>query len=292
MTAALLVLALASAARADDDTELRFDNRIQGGVLGASYTSAPVGIALMCELGGESAGLRSYADRGALFSWDVRLAAKGGYLGNQHPFLFLIGMHSIAWAEYGFRLTSQRTWSPYVGGRIGSELGLMGHPGLASSAFDTINSVDGIGGVVATGRLRLDAGVSMLDRTRSLLLVAFAQEELQAPRTNTPSLDFTQVGLGARFDVAGSLIAELDGVWGVTPTRSDPLRGISDQTTRLGFSASFRKIFGNGMWLGATLLWMRDTDTVAYDRGLTYDTVNPATFEIELFFGVPLWRRK
>ena len=292
MTAALLVLACASAASADDESEPRFDNRLQGAVLGASFTTAPVGIALMGELGGESAGLRSYADRGALFSWDVRVAAKGGYLGNQHPFLFLIGMHSIAWAAYGFRFASKSVWSPYLGGRVGSELGLMAHPGLSGSAFDTINSVDGVGGVIAVGRLRLDAGVSMLDRTRSLLLVAFAQEELQAPRTNTPSLAFGQAGLGARFDVAGSIIAELDGVWGVTPTRYDALRGIEDQTTRLGFSGSFRKIFGNGMWLGATLLWMRDTDTVAYANGLTYDTANPATLEAELFFGVPLWRRK
>jgi hypothetical protein len=290
--AALSVLAYASAARATGGEEPRFDNRVHGAFLGAGFGASAVGDALMGELGGESAGLRSFAERRTLLAWDVRLAAKGGYLGNQHPFLFLLGVHSTAWVEYGVRFTHHGAWSPYVGGRLGSELQLMGHPGLAGSAFDTINSVDGVGGVVAGGTLRVDAGASLLDETRSLLLLAFAQEQLQAPRTNTPGLAFTQGGLGARFDIAGSVIAELDGVWGVAATREDPLRGLHDQKARLGVSGSFRKIFANGMWLGATLLWMHDTDTVAYDGGLTYGTGDAPTVDFEVFFGVPLWRTK
>lgn len=292
IAAALSVFTYGSTASADDGTEPRFDNGYQGAVLGASFGTRAVGDTLMGELGGESAGLRSFADRRTLLAWDVRLALKGGYLGNQHPFLFLLGVHSIAWAEYGVRFASQSVWSPYLGGRIGSELQLMAHPGLSGSAFDTINSVDGVGGVAATGTLRVDAGASMLDRVRSLLLVAFAQEELQAPRTNTPSLAFTEGGLGARLDIARTLVAEVDGVWGVTPDRSDVLRGLQDRTTRVGVSGSLEILFGRGMWLGATALWMRDSDTVAYSNGLTYGTENAPTFEFELFFGMPLWRRK
>jgi len=283
------MLAQARLARAD---EPRVDNGIQGAVVHAGFAMTPVGDAIMGDLGGESAGLRSGDDRRWLLRWDVLLAMKGGPLGNQHPYLFLLGVRSLAWVAEGYRFMHASGWSPYAGGRLGGSLQLMGHPGLAGSDFDTINSVDGVGGVVAGATLRAEAGVSFIDDTRSLLLLAFLQEELQAPRTNTPGLAFTQGGLGARFDVTRSVIAELEGVWGVTANRTDALRGITDQTARIGVSGTFRKIFGNGMWLGATVLWMRDTDSVAYTNGLTYGTANAPTLDMEIFFGVALWRRK
>lgn len=283
------MLAQARLARADQP---RVDNWIQGAIVHAGFAMAPVGDAIMGDLGGESAGLRSGDDRRWLLRWDVLLAMKGGYLGNQHPFLFMLGMRSLAWVAEGYRFMHASRWSPYAGGRLGGAMQLLGHPGLASDAFDTINSVDGVGGVVGEATGRVEAGVSFLDDTRSLLLLAFMQEQLQAPRTNTPGLAFTQGGLGARFDLTRSVIAELEGVWGVTANRTDALRGITDQTTRIGVSGTVRKIFGDRIWLGATVLWMRDTDSLAYTNGLTYGTANPATLDMEIFFGVALWRRK
>lgn len=264
----------------------------QGAVLDASIGASSVGDDLMVELGGESAGIRSYGDGRWLLQWDVLVALKGGLLANQHPFLFLIGPHALAWTELGRRFVPSSRWSPYVGARAGAEVSVMPHPGLSLAELRTINDVDGIGGVVANGLLRIEAGASLLDAQRSLLLVAFAQEALEAPRVVSPSRTFTEGGLGLRFDLAWSVVASLEGVIGVAPARTSPALGFSDRQTRMGANVAFRKVFKNGMWIGAAGFLSRDTDQVDYASGASYSTSDPASFGFALTLGVPLWRSK
>lgn len=276
---AATLLAWAPAARA-------YDSVAVGAMVDTSVGTTRVGDPLMFELGGEWAGIRSYRGHW-LVQWDALLAARAGYLAAQHPFLLLAGGHGLAWGEGGYRWAVATPWSPYVGVRLGGDALVMGSPG---AALDTVNEVDGVGGVVASGAGRVQAGASMLDGRYSLLLTAFAGEELDAAESHTPFLAFTQGGVGARFDIEKSLFASLEGAVGVTPTRTDAAHGLTDRTTRTEVTAEFRKIFHNGMWLGAALWVQRDADRVTYSAGQTYATGDPPTVGLGLSFGVRPWR--
>jgi len=105
-------------------------------------------------------------------------------------------------------------------------------------------------------------------------------------------LSFTELGIAGRYDASRSLTLGLEGRCGLTPDRHDALLGTSDSTTRCGVDASFRKIFGNGMWLGVTLSFQRDTDHISYANGASYETGSAPFFVGALDFGVPLWRRR
>lgn len=266
------------------------DSAVRGAILDAGIGSSWVGDTLMAELGGQTAGIRSLR-RGWLLQWDVLAAAKAGYLANENPYLFLLGAHAVAWAEAGVRFIPRSLWSPYGALRLANETQILGHPGEALSALETRNAVDGVGGVNARAAVRVAAGASWLDGRESLLLVGFAQEAFRAPTLHTVGLAFTELGLAARVDASGSVMASFEGVWGVTPARSvQP--GLTDQTTHLGLSTTFRKIFKNGMWIAASALLERDTNHLVYaDTGATFDTASAPTFGWTLLYGLPLWRK-
>jgi hypothetical protein len=268
-----------------------FDDSVRGAVADGGIGTGMVGDSLMFEIGGQWAAIRSYAGHQWLLQWDALLAARGGYLANEHPYLFLIGGHEIAWAEVGRRFVAHHAWSPYAGARLGNELFLMKHPGLAWSDVDTINSVDRVGGTVAAGLIRVDAGTSLLDDRRSLLLVAFVQEELHAAETNTPGQAFLGFGAGARFDLLHSLAASAEASLGFAPERRDSLLQFTDSTTRVAASLAVRKTFRNGMWASLSTFIARDSDhMVYYASGNVYDTVSAPQFGLSLFYGLPVER--
>jgi hypothetical protein len=295
-TAALLFAAAltSTAARAEEGCLAPIppvDNTVRGAIVDGGMGTSMVGDSLMLELGGQWAGLRSYRGRRWLLQWDALLAVRGGYLANEHPYLFLIGGHELAWAELGRRFAATNDWSPYAGLRLGNELALMKHPGLGWADFDTVNSVDRVGGTVAAEVIRLDVGTSFLDDPHSLLLVAFLQEELHAAETNTPSQAFLGVGLGARYDLASRLSASAEASWSVAPERRDSLRGFTDGTTHVAASLMVRKTFRNGMWASLSTLLMRDTDHIVYyGTGNVYDTANAPQFGASLLYGAPVER--
>jgi len=265
-----------------------FDNTVRGAIANGGIGTAMVGDSLMFEVGGQWTGMRSRGRRW-LLQWDTQLAARGGYLANEHPYLFLIGGRELAWAELGRRFAASSSWSAYAGGRLGNELLLMKHPGLAWSDLNTVNNVDRVGGTVASGLIRLDAGASFLKDERSLLLVVFLQEELHAAETNTPAQAFAGVGVGARLDLARSLAASAEASWGVTPERRDAKRALTDSTTHVAASLGVRKTFRNGMWASLSTFITRDSDhMVYYDAGTFYDTTNAPQFGAAAIYGVPL----
>ena len=262
-------------------------NVTKGVMASFGFGSSAAGDTLMGEVGGDWLGLRVASDRHFVMQWDVYLALRGGYLGNQHPFLFLIGPHALSWFDAGWRFASQKGFSPFVSARIGGDVSLLGNPDVPR--FDEINSVDGVGGVAARGFARVGAGNAYLDDKRTVLLVAGIDEMLQPQRINTPSYAFTGVFLSVRVDVPRSVTATLEGGFGFTPSRHDTLRDISDSTTRAWIGGSLRKIFKNGMWLGGAVSYESMMDHVVYEtRQTTFDTTNAPTFSISLFTGFPI----
>jgi hypothetical protein len=265
-----------------------FANVARGAFIDASIGTAVAGDTLFGELGGESTGIRTWGERRFLMQWDVLGALEAGWLAYEHPFTFLVGPHALASLEVGARLLRDKSWSPYVGVGTSGDVSILANPGLSLSALDTTNSVDGIGGVVARGTLRISTGVSFIERHRSLLLYAIGQEALAAPEINTLGQTFTELGFGARYDVSQSIMTTVEGVWGLSPNRAGPLA--HDQMMHLGLTGTFRKIFSNGMWIGASVLLERDTDHVTYPGGATFDTGTAPTFRFGLMYGLPLWR--
>jgi hypothetical protein len=269
-----------------------FANIEHGAILDASFGTAAPGDTIFAELGGESLGLRTLGCTRFMLQWDVLGALEAGWLGNEHPFLFLIGPHLLASLELDARLFRTKRWSPYVGVGISGEASVLEHPGLSSSDLTTVNYVDGVGGSVGRGAARIVFGASMLDTRRSLLFYLFGQEQLQGAETVTPAESFTEIGIGARYDVTGSVVATLEGLFGMAPSTTNDYLGLHDTTTRLAAQGSVRKVFANGMWLGLAASIEQDRDHVAYASGVTFDTANAPTFRATLTLGVPLWRKR
>ena len=155
-----------------------FDSTVQGPTVTASFATSHVGDALLFELGWETQGTRTIHSRHWLLQWDVLAALKMGWLGSTHPYLFLLGARLRPWAEAGWRAIDWK-WSPYFGARLASDFQIMEHPGLSPAALDTINDVDGVGGLVAKGIARAVLGASYLDDKRSLVVAGFVDESLQ-----------------------------------------------------------------------------------------------------------------
>lgn len=285
--------ALAEPASLESTAPVTFDSAVQGAIVDAGIGTSADGDTLMFEVGGEWAGVKTFRDGSWLLQWDALLAGRGGYLANQHPYFFLIGGKELAWAEAGYRFSGSGRWSPYLGGRLGNDARIMAHPGLALSAFDTVNNADRVGGDGASGLIRVDVGASFLDAQRSLLLVAFVEEALRAREINTGGQALAGVGIAARFDIAHSVATSVEIIRGVTPTRTDQLRGSTDQTTRTGGAAAFRKVFHNQMWFGASVFLERDTDHIVYAASAasaaTYNTASAPWFGMTVLYGLPLW---
>jgi hypothetical protein len=166
----------------------------------------------------------------------------------------------------------------------------MVHPGLPLSALNTVNNMDGVGGVVASGVVGIDLGASLLERSHALRIVAIIQESLHTSGTYTPGFAFTDVGVGVRFDVAQSLSISVDVVGGAAPMRSNTGLGYTDQTFHGRVDFGLRKVFRNGMWLRVGLTAERYVDEITYTSGASYTTADAFTFGLAVSFGFPLWR--
>lgn len=269
---------------------LPFANVAQGAFLDGSFGTAQAGDTILAQLGGESLGLRVLGHSRFMLQWDVLAAIEAGWLGNEHPFLFLVGPHMLASVELDARILEARRWSPYVGFGVRGEVSILENPGTSPDQLLTINDVDPIGGTVASGSIRVAAGASLLESRRSLLAYVLGDEILNAPETNAAGRTFTAVGVGVRYDVTRSVLATVEGLVGVSPNRYAPGLGVHDRTTRWEASASFRKLFGNGMWVGITASIAEETDHLAYDTGRSYDTSSAPAFRASLVLGVPLWK--
>lgn len=253
-----------------------------------------IGDHLVGELGARTLGLEVMYGRRWLLQWDGLVAFRGGVLANTIPYTSFLGGSSHGFAELGFRFQPQSPRSAYLGGRLAANLQVMAHPGVAMSELSTLNNSDGFGGVTLDGAGRVAGGVSLLDGERSLLLVGFLQEALVAPGLVTKGAAFTELGLGARFDLAERFSVCLEALVGSTPLVANPALELSNQTIRLQAGGELRKTFTSGVWLGLAASYTRDSHRLVYtvpSGAVTYGSANPGTIAITLSFGVILWRK-
>jgi hypothetical protein len=264
---------------------------VRGATADFSFGSTAAGYSLLGDVGLQSAGIRTIRDRAWVIQWDRSIAVRGGILGNTHPLADLYGGAASASVEVGRRWRPSHRWSPYTGANLNGQLSLVTHPGTPFDKLDSINDVDGVGGLNAHIAARLVGGASFLDGggAHSLLLFAFAQETARAPGVVAPGITFTEAGAGARWDVAGRLMVQIEGLAGESPVSTDDGLRSTDRKTELALSASVRKIFANGMWVAASSSLARQYDHRVYlDGGATYDTADVPSFNVALTYGVPI----
>jgi hypothetical protein len=268
-----------------------FDSQMRGVIADVGIGTSGVGDYLLGELGGQWQGLQSLRSRRWLLSWDLRASVRGGYLANQHPYLFLLGGRLASFAEGGYRTQAGRELSPYLGLRLANEEQLLVHPGRSLSEYDEYNSIDGVGGLLLKGALRFDAGASWLSEQRSLLLLGFVEESFQDLQVYTEALLLTQLGVSARIDLRDGLSASLEGAWGISPERSDDLRSPRERTHRLSLAGQFRWVFLQRSWLQANFSLARDGNHLQYSGGRSYDTESAPVFTFDVTYGFSLERR-
>lgn len=290
-----LVVALSGTALADSPhpaaaQAVRFASEMRGLSAEAGIGTSSVGDSLLFALGGEWQGIRSLQAQHWLLQWNVSLAVRGGYLANQKPYLFLVGVRMDSFAEAGYRFVSTEELTPYAGLRLANEQQVLLHPGRALSDHAQFNAVDGVGGVVMHAAVRADGGVSWLTPGRALLLVGFLQESFEDLQVNTEALTLTQLGLAARYDQRSGLSAGLEGAWGISPERSSSLLALRDQTSRVSLAANFRWLFPQRNWLGAAASLARDSDHLEYPGGRNYDTRSAPVLGISVVYGFSLER--
>lgn len=284
----LALVALLRCAHADE-----YRNVSLGAVADFQFSSTSGGIALLGEGGAEYVGIRSFRDKRLLVQWDTLLAVRGGIIGNTLPYTSLVGGHTLADVEAGYRFMRTRS-SLYAGGKLAGDLSIMAHPGLSLSQLDRLNDIDGVGGVVAHGELRADIGWSWIAGRRSLLLVAFAQEVGYAPGVYTPGLGYTEGGVAARFDLSRRLTAYVEGFGGRGSTRHDDALATSVQSSTAGVDGVVRGIFGNGIWLAVSAHYQRQFDRRTYRASpIAYETANAPDLGAQLLLGIPFeWKHR
>ncbi len=283
MAATALGLALVAAARVSAARE-PFEVVVRGPVVGPTIAMSRAGYSLLGELGAETAGIRSFADRRLLVSWDLLFVGRGGQHANTEPYLWVYGFRGSAFVEPAWR-TSDTPWSPVVSARLASEGSVMW---TTSRSFDELNHMDGVGGIFGRGTVRASGGVSYLGDGRSFLAQVFVQELLQTPGLETAGRAFTQLGLGARWD-AGRLSTAIEGTWGATTLREEPALQRTARTTRMGVAGHLRIRFGR-FWLGGQGALSRDSHHVEYrETDSAYDSADPGDFRFGLLLGASLW---
>jgi hypothetical protein len=240
------------------------------------------------ELGLQVFGLRSFGERRWLVFWDGTLALKLGGLANEYPYRFFGGGVLRASSELGRRVPSAGAWAAYGSVRGAVALQALGTPGVDLWALNTINNSDGFGGATAQGAARASAGASYLALGTSFVTALFFQQELRAPRSNTPWRAFSELGVSARVDLEERFSIAVEALFGVTPQAFDPALGVSTRTDTLQASGFLRKTFRNQMWLGVSASIGRDGARVGYAGGATFDTARPLDFALAASFGVPV----
>jgi hypothetical protein len=261
-----------------------------GPFLSAEIGTSTAGYQLTGQLGFQAFGLTS-SERKYLVIWDADVAFRPGGLARTHTNELFLGGEGEAAVSLHHRVNSKLTdtWCPIVGVGAGAGLLVDGTPGVPLSQLDTINSVDGYGGIVPYGTLRIAAGLSWLKTRHAFLIELVGQELLRGSGVVAPFAAFSEGGISARYDIAGDLTAIVEGFYGVTPDNGYPGLRAHYQARRLSLDVTARKTFANRWWAGAFFGLSQEGAVVTYEEQKTSFTVtNAPTFRFGLKVGMPL----
>ncbi|HUB08193.1 MAG TPA: hypothetical protein VMB50_14390, partial [Myxococcales bacterium] len=235
-------------------------------------------------LGVQSFGLRQLRDRW-LISWNGEADLVLGGVAYEYPFHWLYGASGTAHGEGGWRILPAHSISPYLGAGLDAALSAVTEPGVAFDAGTMINDLDGLGGVIGTGDVRLALGVSFLGPRQSLLIEAQPLAEIDSAQSNLPFLDYLGGALHARYDRRDSLVAIGEASYAVTPAQQDAALGTSSTSSRWSLSGSVVKKLAHHWFVGGGLSVSRTATQLDYASGLDYATDTPVEARFSLLAG-------
>lgn len=282
----LLGALVAAPALADEPASpevIEFAQNTRGAFLHGTYVVETWGKGIPLQLGVQWAGIRTFNARKHLFTFDAAGAITAVYGGNSSERFYLLGGNLRGLGEFGVRLLPVKDLSFYLGGT----LSLNGSAAASlTKAVDQLNPLDGIAGVFGVGALRGNAGISLLHDDKALLLTVFVGESLRRPGSALTGPLYTDLGLRAQFDIVKSFTAALEGSWGTTFGRVDPVTGFTNNGTRYELTAYIRKLFGP-IWIGIDGQ-LHGTANSAMSKAANYVTATPTFVSVGATFGVSL----
>jgi len=260
---------------ADAAPPVEFYDSFGGLATGLDLQSSRVGYGALGEVGVRALATRSLDERRWLARWDLSLTTKGGLLGSALPVTALLGARARAEGELGRRLDPRARWSAHA---------------LAEGVG--VNDLNGTGGFIATGRVRVGLGASYLDATHLLVVVGFVQEALRPTAVDADGVAFTDAGLECRYDVARRFTLLAEASWGWAALARNAALGSTDRTTHLEATGGARRWLSERMWLGLAATAARDGDRVAYAASKTsYATRAIPDMRFTISYGLNLGAR-
>ncbi len=275
--AATLLLAVSLPAAAEttfssmlNDLELR--GEVGTGIYGDELTG---------NLGIQSLGLRDFGRRW-LVSWSGDAELILGGVAYENPYYWVYGIQGTAQGEGGLRLLPGRVISPYLSVALDGSLSGVAVAGIASQ---DLNNLDGFGGVIGTGDVRLGLGASFLGMRQSLIVELQPLAEVDSAQSNLPLLDYFGGALHVRYDRRDSLVAIGELNYAVTPAQTDAALGTSSVSGRWTASVSVVKKFGRHYFAGIGASVSRTATQLSYATGQSYNTDTPVDTRLWLLFG-------
>jgi len=262
-----------------------FSGTIQGISLRPEIGTAIYGYEASGNLGGGSAGTRTFADGKYLLQWSGRAEALLGMVAFRYPFYPIYGATLGGTAEGGLRLWPSSFMSPYFSAGAGVDGVAVTRFGIPFNGGPFNNNLDGLGGVVGDLVLKAGAGGALLDPGQVLVTGLELRMDLSSPGANVPARAFFGAGLRARYDLHG-LIAAGEASLALAPPGRDAALGITSYTDRWTLSASALKtLLWDHLIAGLGVRVRRDSSSTVYDTGLTYLTSGPVDSRVWLILG-------
>jgi len=264
-----------------------FAYELRGVFLHATFVVDTFGKAIPVLIDAQWSGVKSDA-RKYLLLWDCAGGFTGGYGGNTDSKFFFFGANLGASGELGRRLMPQAPVSPYLGARAIFEGSAVAMTGVALDAYDTVNSVAGLGGFNGALALRVNFGASALSRTHSLVAGLFLQESVREPGSFASGPLFSELGARGQLDLEHDLNAAIELTYGTTFAAYDSVFEVTNEARRFAATASLRKMLGR-YWLSLDGKITGTSNTAIYRRSpIVYRTSVPTVGSLGLAFGVSL----
>jgi len=264
-----------------------FADELRGAFLHATFVVDTFGKAIPVLIDAQWSGVESDA-RKHLLLWDCTGGFTGGYGGNTDSKFFFFGANIGASGELGRRLTPQAPVSPYLGARAIFDGSAVAMTGVALGAYDTVNSVAGLGGFNGAFALRVNFGASALGEAHSLVTSLFLQESVRRPGSPASGPLFSELGVRGQLDLEHDLNAAIELTYGTTFAAYDSVFEVTNQASRFAATAFLRKMLGR-YWLTLDGKITGTSNTAIYRRSpIVYRTSVPTVASLGLAFGVSL----
>jgi hypothetical protein len=261
----------------------------RGLIIGGGFEMGAYGEALPATAGAQTAGIKSFAGRQLLLTWDAAGGVVGGYGGNEHPGFWFIGGRVHASGELGYRFLHERAFSPYAGAGADFALSAVDVSSAPAGGPNAANNLDGLAGETGAFATRYSAGASYLNEGKSFVLTLFVDEALR-PKAGASIVPlFYEIGIHAQYDVSKNFSVLVEALYGTAAKKSEGSFGSTTEAKYEEARIAARKMFGKGFWIAVDGKVAERGNTTTYAGSpITYVTSGPVSPSVALTLGIPI----